>query len=269
MPIAAIGQGGVLPSHSGQGIMRKLMVASFDMVKKKNIPLAAWTTSAWPLYERYGGGVATFGASYTLHGLSQDALRADLKKRDGDRTSFASIEDAYDLLPEMHRESVSYPGGVPRDKRYWGRLLDRLQEGKSLDVLDSTGNLPAPMFCINKNPDGKIDGCCLYRVHQKWVSGVHQSQMEIISFLHTNQDAAKSLWSFLLGSGMIRSIFIPHARVDEPLRWMLKDGRSLQQQEVQDHIWLRIMNPIEVLKNREFKGLADEFCIAEIGRAHV
>jgi predicted acetyltransferase len=118
------------------------------------------------------------------------------------------------------------------------------------------------MFCINKNPDGKIDGCCLYRIHQKWDGGIHQSQMQIISFLYTNQDAAKSLWSFLSGSGMIRSISMPHARIDEPLRWMLKDGRSLQQEEVQDHIWLRVMDPVEVLRNRGFQGLTKEFSIA-------
>lgn len=262
VPIAGIGQGGVLPSHTGKGIMRDLMIQSFKLVQDRGLPLAGWTTSAWPLYERYGGGVATFSASYAVHGLAQDAFKTEAKARTADKTRFAQIESAYSILPELHKKSATYPGAVSRDHRYWKRLLDRLVDGKPVDVLESDTQLPPPFFCTNTNDKDEVDGACLYRIHQRWQGGVHQSQMEIAALIYTNHEAARSLWGFLFNSGMIRSISMPHGQVDEPLRWMLKDGRNLENKGTQDHIWLRVIDPIKILSNRELPNLRESFRIA-------
>lgn len=253
VPIAAIGQGGVLPSHTRMGVMRELMMRSFLAARESGEPLAAWTTSEWPLYERYGGGVGTFSATYLLRKLGHEAIRRDSTTES--RARVGEVDQALTELPELHARASTRVGGVARPASYWQLLVDRLRSGRSQDPLESRTDLPGPMICISTGPRGECDGCCVYRVHQRWQAGLYQSQMEIISFVYATQDAARSLWTLLMRTDLVQSILIPHSSLSQPLRWMLCDGRQLEMLAMQDHVWLRLLDPIRVFKERKFPAL--------------
>ena len=253
VPVAAIGQGGVLPSHTRRGAMRALMLEALRAAREREEPLAAWTTSEWPIYERYGGGPASFSASYRLSGPGRSALR-DAYQPLG-RVRMVDSKVALKLLPELHQRASRRNGGVPRDHSYWKRAVDRLQSGASLDVLESRRDLPASLFCTRFDDAGRADGCCVYRVHQNWKAGLSRATLEVLYFLTTSPESAIDLWSFLLGTDLVADVRIPHGSVDEALRWLLVDGRRLETLGIQDHMWLRLITPAVVLGHRSFPAL--------------
>ncbi len=253
--IAAIGQGGVLPSHTRQGIMKELVMLSLRAALEHEEPLAAWTTSEWPLYERYGAGVATFSATNRLKGLRVNSLRKPADVRQSVR--LVSARRALRLLPRLHLRCSQRPGGVPRDVRYWRHLISRLEQGKSADVLESQADFSAAFYCLSKDGSDRENGCCIYRIHQKWDGGLPNSELEIVTFMYTDESAALSMWSFLLRIDLVGSILIPHAPIQNLLRWMLVDGRRIETLGVQDHIWLRVLAPIQVLERRRFPPMLE------------
>jgi predicted acetyltransferase len=257
LPIAAIGQGGVLPSHTRKGAMRELMLRSFNGAKERGEPLAAWTTSEWPLYDRYGGGPATFSATYLLRHAGRGALRETDRRQSS--VSLKSSDEALELLPELHARASRRPGGVARDRAYWKVVLARLDQGRSLDVLESRRDLPAALYCTSIDDNGTCDGCCAYRVNQDWHGGLFRSQLELMFFVSANASADASLWTFLLNLDLVESVLLPHRPVDEPLRWMLNDGRRLETVGVHDHVWLRILDPVVALKQRWFPAMPSPF----------
>jgi predicted acetyltransferase len=252
LPIAAIGQGGVLPSHTRRGIMRELMNRSMSEALKRSEPLAAWTTSEWPLYQRYGGGPATFTASYRVRHAARDILRDGTTN---EQIKVVTSQELLGLLPDLHVKSTRNPGGVPRNRAYWKRLIGLLDGGQSPDVLETRRDYPAAIYCVSTDRAQAITGACAYRVHQEWSSGIFQSQAEVMFLVASTIAAEETLLRMLLGLDLVDTVLLPHRPLPDRLRWMLKDGRRLETLSVTDHLWLRIFDPVVVLENRWFPPL--------------
>ncbi len=138
--MAAIGQGGVLPTHTRRGIMVMLMEASLKNAMEMNEDIAGWTTSEWSIYERYRPGLATYSASYRIDGISRNLLRPDLIPG-----NTVEMTDPFELMPQLadiHKRSSSKTGNVPREQKYWDRLVSRLLRGQSQNLLDPRSDLP-------------------------------------------------------------------------------------------------------------------------------
>lgn len=250
LPFAAIGQGGVLPSHTRRGAMRTLMLQSLEAAKERGEALAGWTTSEWPLYERYGGGVATFSSSFRIRNVRSVSLRR--KGLIDHRVILGTSELALTVLPELHLRASDRNGGVPRNNSYWKILISRLERGEFLDVLESRAGQPAPLYCVAYNGHDTVVGCGIVRIHQLSEGGLYRSTLEVLSFVAVNDNAKQALWTFLLGMDLVEDLLVPHGPPDALLRWMLEDGRRLETLATQDHVWLRIIDPLIVLRSRWF-----------------
>lgn len=250
LPVAAIGQGGVLPSFTRQGIMRDLMTKSLNMAKDFGEAAAVWTTSEWPLYGRFGGGVSSFKAEYEI---SRTRVKMKNQNLPEGLTSLVALNEAKMAFPEIHSNSTSkIPGGVNRNYAYWDNIFRRIELGKSLDVLDTNSSFPPGLACLYQNPEGKYEGCIVFRVINSWEDGLSKSQIQVLLFVHTTIRAYISMWSFLLNFDLIETIYLPHRPINEPLRWLINDGRRLLTKAIYDHVWFRVLDPEQCLKNRRF-----------------
>jgi predicted acetyltransferase len=252
--IAAIGQGGVLPSHSRRGAMKQLMLAAIRDALDHREPLAASTSSQWMLYGRYGWGPSNYKAEYVIGNLARAALR-DLDAPEGS-VRMACSQEVCAALPPLHARASCMPGGVPRDSIYWSGVLHSMDAGRPLDPLATFGPLPQGLYCLRRDAAGVVDGCAIYRIHQLWHKGLFQSELEVAFFIAVTAEAALALWKFLLSVDTIESVRLAHRPLDEPLRWLLKDGRRLETVSIEDHIWLRILDPVEALRQRSFPSLS-------------
>lgn len=259
VPIAGIGQGGVLPSHTRRGIMHELMLDSLSRAAVQGAVLAAWTTSAWPLYRRYGGGVATLSAS----GVIEDLPAARVDDEIGGRVDLAASAEVAEVIVDLHVRASSGAGNVARDARYWRERLRRADRGLPLDVLATGASAPAALYALHRPaPAAAPDGCVIYRVHQRWEAGLSRSELEVLDFIAVDDAAARDLWRFLLGFGFMRRLVIEHMPTDPLLRWLLHDGRLLQTTAVTDHVWVRVLDVERALSARTYHSLVEPIRIA-------
>ena len=93
-----------------------------------------------------------------------------------------------------------------------------------------------------RNGAGEPEGIAIYRIAPKWERGLSRTVLEILYFVHASEGAHAALWRQLLSLALVEKIVAPHAPVDEPLTWILVDGRRLSNTGTQDHIWLRILD---------------------------
>jgi predicted acetyltransferase len=250
--MAAIGQGGVLPTHTRRGIMTMLMEASLQNALEMNEDIAGWTTSEWSIYERYRPGLATYSASYMIDGISKNMLRSDLVP--GNTVEMADPIKLIPQLEDLHRKCSLKMGNVPREQKYWDRLINRLMAGKSPDLLDPRSDLPRPL-CVVVSKYGQVQGCCIYRIHQIWESNLFNSKLEIIHMMAADDLVIRDLWAFLFKIDLVNKIVIPHAPVNFQLRWLLRDGRRLKTTDVSDHIWIRILRPRSFFKKMKLPAI--------------
>jgi predicted acetyltransferase len=259
VPIAAIGQGGVLPSHTRRGAMKELMFVALRDALERGEPLAASTTSKWTLYGRYGWGPGNYKAEYRIANLARATPR-DLEIPEGS-VRLACAAEVLPALPPLHVRASRTPGGVPRDYAYWEGILRSMDAGLPLDPLVTSPSLPPAQYCLRRDAAGLVDGCAIYRIHQVWHKGLFQSELDIVFLIAASAEASRALWLFLLGVDTIESVRLAHRPVDEPLRWLLKDGRRLETVDIEDHIWLRILDPIRALQQRSFPALSSSIRI--------
>ncbi len=67
-------------------------------------------------------------------------------------------------------------------------------------------------------------------------------------------DAYAALWRFLLELDLIGEVRAPLRSIDEPLRWQVDDQRAIRTTAVNDHLWIRVLDPVAALSARTYAG---------------
>src|SRR5581483_9741590 len=68
-----------------------------------------------------------------------------------------------------------------------------------------------------------------------------------------NDTAYRNLWAYLGGIDVVEEITLRGRPVDEPVRWLLPDGRALRQSYSGDALWLRILDVPGALGARGYR----------------
>jgi predicted acetyltransferase len=71
-------------------------------------------------------------------------------------------------------------------------------------------------------------------------------------FATASEQAYRNLWAYLSGIDVIEEILLRDRPVDEPVRWLLADGRNLQQTHTGDYLWLRLLDVPAALAARAY-----------------
>tara|TARA_R110002012_G_scaffold320220_1_gene542803 strand:+ start:1261 stop:2517 length:1257 start_codon:yes stop_codon:yes gene_type:complete len=275
VPLLVIGQGGVLPGHQGRGLMREMMTQTLEGARRSGFSLCGWTTSEWPLYERYGGGPATYVSSFSVQNR-RTRIRANLLSND---LTCELIESAtaLNLISDLHKKSVeSGQCIVSRERSYWEPVFERLNKGKSLDYLSVSTGRPQPFFMVCKNRDNYPCGLAVYRVYSKWEDGLSKSELELLFLISVDVESTIALYNQLMNLPLIEELHLPFRPYNEVLKWAVADGRRIIQRSTSDHVWLRIVDVRKALEKRSPGFLVGSLVIevvddhfSEIGRFEV
>ncbi len=65
-------------------------------------------------------------------------------------------------------------------------------------------------------------------------------------------DAERALWRFLIEQDFVSGVRGRLRSVDEPLPWLLEDPRAVTLSDLADHLWVRVLDPIEALGARRY-----------------
>jgi predicted acetyltransferase len=269
VPCAAVTWVTVAPTVRRRGVLTEMMRRQLTgLHEEEREPVAALWASEFPIYGRFGYAPAAVRGGLT--GRSERLrLRPDLDLGTGtvrpvDRETY---QPAATALHDAVRRFV--PGNLDRDERWWDRRL--------LDLPDHRHGATALRFLLHEESDGTVTGYAAFRVKGTWDddTGEPDGVLQVEEVRASSTPAYASLWKVLLSVDLIRTVKVPLASPDDPLRQMVTDGRALAVRPV-DSLWVRLVDVGRALSARRYPApidfvfeVRDPFCEWNTGRWHL
>ncbi len=268
VPCAGITWVTVSPTHRRRGILTAIMRRQLtELHEQQREAVAALWAAESSIYGRFGYAPASWRGGWT--GQTQHlSLRRDVDTGSGRirvvdadefRAAAAGIHDAV-------RRTV--PGNMARDDRWWDRLLR--------DEPDQRNGYTARRHALHVESDGTVTGFALYRLKASWsATSEPEGTLRVGEVRSTTPAAYAALWQFLLSHDLVRTVDVPMASDDDPLRHLLADQRALHAAPV-DALWVRLVDVGRALSARRYPAridlvfeVRDRFCHWNDGRWHL
>ena len=252
VPMQAISDVGVSPTHRRQGMLRAIMRAVVDQAVERGEPVAGLTASEATIYRRFGFGVAT-----RFQTVSVDTRRLRLAEAAvGDRgvgrapageparLRLASAAEAATVLPDLWARSWRRsPGELSRNAGYWAAL--------DVDPEEDRDGATARFVVVHADAGGEPDGAASYRLQWNWASG-GDNVLAVEDVVATSDAVEAALLRYLLDVDLVNRVEWHAAPVDHPLRWWVADPRAVSVTREQDHLWLRPLDVARCLSSRSY-----------------
>ena len=266
VPCAAVTWVTVAPTVRRRGVLTEMMRRQLtELHEQQREPVAALWASEFPIYGRFGYAPAASRGG--LVGRSERlALRPDVDLGTGtvrlvDRETY---QPAASALHDAVRRTV--PGNLDRDQRWWDRQL--------LDLPDSRDGATELRFLLHTETDGTVTGYAAWRMKGTWDDdrGEPDGVLHVEEVRASSTQAYASLWKVLLSVDLVRTVKVPMASTDDPVRHLITDGRALASRPV-DSLWVRLVDVDRALAARRYPApidlvleVRDEFCPWNAGR---
>lgn len=260
--VAGLSVVGVLPTHRRRGIMRRMMRAQLDDVRARGEPVAMLWASEDTIYERFGYGLASLSGEMDLPKSAAFFARpfdsrGELRRLDE--------EEAAAPFAEVHeRVRLVYPGMLARSTEWWrNRILADPAERRM-----GGGELNRVLLTL----DGRPSGYALYRMHQKFESGITAGYVNVLEAVGVGDEATREIWRFLLDIDWVARVKAQLLPIDHPLLLLLARPREMNFR-LRDGVWVRLVDLPSALAARRLAEaqpvvveVADAFCPWNAGR---
>jgi len=251
LPASGVTMAGVLPTHRRRGILNALMRRLLDDAVAKGWPVAILLASEASIYPRYGFGVASQYAAWKV-----DPRHADLAvpvPDDGTMRLVADSGEATRLAAQVwERYRRTRPGLTSRRPWTWGDFV--------ADLADDRDGMTAWNWVVHFAADGEPDGYAAYRT--KWIErdAMPAGVLSVQELVSPSPAVESALFRFLCGVDLVRSLNLGFRPVDDPIRWQLTDRRQLVIDELNDFLWLRVLDVAVTLGARTY-GSSDDLVL--------
>ena len=237
--VAGVANVAVQPTHTRQGVMRRMMQRQMNDIHEWGEPLAALFASESSIYGRFGYGVGTVHESWKLERPYNTYAR---RYESPGRIVFMDPEEAIVKLPEVYRRGTAgRPGVFPKPPHKWQ------EEASSPDALEPQprvrGRGRGGLFYASYEEDGRIDGYAIYRSNRPTIT--------VTELVTATREAATALWRFCFDLDLMGVTEAIRRPLDDPLPLMLLDPRRLQR-TVRDGVWLRVVDARAALEQRSY-----------------
>ena len=268
VPCAGITWVTVAPTHRRRGVLTSIMRRQLTEIHEQSRePVAALWASESSIYGRFGYAPATLKGGLTGR-TERLRLRRDVDLGTGrvDLVPLEVYKPAAAAVYDTVRRSV--PGNLARDDRWWGRRLQ--------DEPDDREGATERRFLLHTESDGTVTGYAAYRMKGSWTdAGEPDGTLKVEEVRALTPPAYASLWKVLLSVDLVRTLEVPMASVDDPLRQLVTDPRALNLRPF-DGLWVRLVDVGPALSARRYPAainlvfeVRDEFCPWNAGRWHV
>ena len=242
VPLTAVTEVGVLPTHRRRGVLTTIMGALLDQGVERGEALAGLTASEGAIYGRYGYGVA---ARY--HTVLVDTPRSAeiVDVADPGRLRLVNDAEAARALPAVwERHWRRTPGEVGRNAAWWSML--------ALDPEGDRGGASARYVVVHDDADGAPDGFAVYRLKEGRSSLGPYLELQVEDLAAADDRAEAVLLRYLMDVDLVRQLRWHSAPVDLTLRWRLADPRSVKVAEERDFLWARPLDVARCLTARSY-----------------
>jgi predicted acetyltransferase len=243
---AGVSAVGVLPTHRRQGHLRRMMHDQLTDVAERGEPVAVLVAAEYPIYGRYGYGVATEACGIKLDAPSAaDGWRDDpsgtVELVDND-TFYAKVVELYG------RARLRAPGHIVYDAEYWSVVLGTASWVPG-DEKEQARNARKVLW---RDDDGQVQGAAMYAVKDNWVHNRPQNELAVDMMVTATDEAERELVRFLAAVDWVASARLGLRPIDDPLPLWLNDGRAANLVDRSDHIWARVLDVPAALSARRY-----------------
>ena len=247
---AAVPMGGLTwvstaTTHRRQGVLTRLMARSLADIDRREEPVAMLSASEGAIYERFGFGIATqVRATMIDRRLAQ--IRPEFQPAPG-AVRFVEGEDALQHIVDVwSRFRCLRSGEVDRDAVKHRYIFDT-------NAAPQGSYVPAIHIAHR-------DGYASYRIEEHWNDGRPAHNMRVLELVANTSDAHAALWHTLLGVDLVGAIISRQVPIDDPLPFLLTDGRALQTTALNDGIWVNVRDVAACFTARRY-GTDDQLII--------
>ncbi|HTW99190.1 MAG TPA: GNAT family N-acetyltransferase [Acidimicrobiales bacterium] len=240
VPACAVTNVTVSPTHRRRGLLNEMLRAELAASVEREEPLSILIASEWPIYGRYGYGVATESATYEVDSRRARFLaprRGSVELVDGDVLCKVAP-------PIYDRYRLARPGAISRRDWWWERL--RIADAPGSDE-------PLLRHALYRGESGEADGFASYHVKNNWVAGESLARVAVRDFVAATSEAWLQLWRFCCSIDLAVEVHADRP-VDEPLSLVLEDGRAARQAHRHDFVWARPLDVPTALTRRSYLG---------------
>ncbi len=261
LPTAGITMVGVHPTHRRRGALRRMMRMQLDDVHERGEPVAILWASEGSIYQRFGYGLATLRARFSVQ---RDRSAFGRPHEPAGSMRLIGVADAKRLFPPIHDAVLpTRPGFFHRTPAFWDENFHdpehwRQGAGAAFHGVHEVAGVP--------------DGYVRYRIKDNWDETGPNSTLMVNEMLATNPAAHLDLWRFVLDVDLIAKIEVWNAAPDDPLILAALEPRRLGL-GIADGIWLRVVDLASALAGRRYQHdgqlvieVRDEFCPWNEGR---
>jgi predicted acetyltransferase len=235
----------VAATHRRRGLMSGMLDGSLRAARERGDALSILIAAEWPIYGRFGYAPAILSANYHLRRSRPGATCPG----DPARVRQVTRDEFGELAPAVYAAARRRRAGqIDRDASWWNRLLGR-------DGYAPSEQLPHNWF-IHEGDDGP-DGLLSWKASGQFKLVPPLGTVEVGDLVSANDLAYQDLWSYLSGIDGIEHVTLANRPVDEQVRWLLGDGRTLVMTQHVDLVWLRLLDVPAALAARRYATPGD------------
>ena len=245
----------VLPSHRRRGVLRSMMGDLLDAMRDRGEIVTGLTASEGSIYGRFGFGRATESRQVTL--LTPRVQWHDEAPAAGD-VRIVELGELADVAPRLHEARRSVTSGMmSRTSRMWERTL--------ADVPSDRDGASRLFAAVHRGDNGADDGLMTWRVVNNWGAESAPNEVRVRMLLAPDPAVELAMWRFASEFDLVGKVVAERPMV-EALEHALVEPRAVRTTGTNDQNWLRILDPVEVFRQREYLsdgrfviGFADPF----------
>ena len=230
----------VSATHRRQGWMRAMLDQSLRAARERGDAASILIAAEWPIYGRFGYAPATLSADYVLRKsrrgatLSGEAARV----RQVERQAFGDV-----AATVFESARPTRAGQLNRDQTWWDRVLGRDGYAPSTTL---------PHHWLLHEGDAGTDGLLAWKAHGDGGLIPPLGRVEVWDLTTASDGAYRDLWAYLAGIDGCDEVVIRNRPIDEPVRWLLHDARTLVMTEQVDFTWVRLLDVPAALSGRRY-----------------
>jgi predicted acetyltransferase len=236
----------VAATHRRQRVLSRMLDGSLGEARERGEPVSILVAAEYPIYGRFGYAPVALRATHALHPRRPGGRVAG----DPSRVRPVDLEEFGRLAPEVFAQVRGRRAGqVDRDPPWWERTL-------GLGGWTARPGVAAPHNRLVHEGEAGPDGLLTW-------TAVGEARFlppfpSVTADLLAGSDLAeRDLWAYLTGLDLVDEIVVSARPLDEPVRRLLPDARTMISSEISDELWLRLLDVPAALSARRYAADGD------------
>ncbi|QSR29532.1 GNAT family N-acetyltransferase [Nocardioides sp. S5] len=213
-------------AHRRRGLLRRLIEDDLSDAVAQGVPMAALTAAEATIYGRWGFGPATFRTGVTVDTTPgfgfrdfRDPGRVELLEP---AEAWPHVKAVFDTFHARQRGSVAWPS--PYEDMHTG-AWDPSSGGANRKI----------RVVVHLDAGGTVDAFAIWRPGE-------DKTVKVDEMVALTPQAQLALWSFLGDMDQTAKVTFNLFHPEDPLMWALTDLDRVSTTEVQEFLWLRVLD---------------------------